>query len=81
MATKNPRINVTLDKETAKYLTLMAKKRKKTISVTARELIESALEEVEDSYWGDIALTRMKAYEQGKDKLIAYEDFWKPARK
>ncbi|MFN7609684.1 MAG: ribbon-helix-helix protein, CopG family, partial [bacterium] len=44
MATKNPRINVTLDKETAKYLTLMAKKRKKTISVTARELIESALE-------------------------------------
>jgi predicted DNA-binding protein len=73
MATKHPRINVTLDKETAKYLGLMAKKRKKTISATAKELIAQALEDSEDAYWLKIAEERRR--EGGK--TISHAEFWK----
>ncbi len=73
MATKNPRIHVTLDAETAKYLALMAKKSKKTLSATAKSLIEQAIEDSEDAYWLKIAEERILSGE----KYISHEEAWK----
>ena len=72
MATKNPRIHVTLDAETAKYLALMAKNSKKTLSATAKILIEQAIEDSEDAYWLKIAEERRT--EGGK--TLSSNEFW-----
>lgn len=71
MATKNPRLNVTTSLETAGILAMMAKQKGKTISMTANELIEKAIEDHEDAYWCKIALEREK-----DAKYISSEAFW-----
>ncbi|MFN7402066.1 MAG: ribbon-helix-helix protein, CopG family [Alphaproteobacteria bacterium] len=73
MTTRNPRINVTVDDETAAILALIAKKQKKTISAAARELIEKALEVDEDAYWLKLAETR----EAETTQWISHKEFWK----
>jgi predicted DNA-binding protein len=73
MATKNPRINVTINAETAGILAMMAKQKGKTVSMTANELIEKAIEDHEDAYWGKLAHERMK---EGGPTLSS-EEFWK----
>jgi predicted DNA-binding protein len=73
MATKNPRINVTIDPETAAILALMAKKENKTLSAKASDYIKQAIEHDEDMYWVKLAHERMK--EGGK--TLSSEEFWK----
>ncbi len=73
MATKNPRINVTLDAETAKYLVLMAKKRGQSVAAVAKDFITTGLDEAEDEYWGALAQSRV---EQG-GTYISHEEVWK----
>lgn len=72
MATKNPRINVTVSEETAAILALMAKQKKKTISATVNSLVEQAIEQHEDAYWLKIAKDREK-----DASYISSEEFWK----
>ncbi len=73
MATKNPRINVTVSEETAAIIALMAKQKKKTISATVNSLLEKAIEDHEDAYWLKIAEERRNEGE----KTLSSEEFWK----
>lgn len=73
MATKHPRINVTLDPETAKFLAFMAAKQNKSTSAVARDLIEQAIETDEDAYWIKVAEERI----QSGEKYISHEEAWK----
>lgn len=73
MATKNPRINVTIDPETAAIIALMAKKEKKTVSAKANDYIKQAIEHDEDLYWIKLAEERIK--EGGE--YISHEEAWK----
>ncbi|MHB8327860.1 MAG: antitoxin, RHH family protein [bacterium] len=75
MPTKNPRLNVVIDKKTGELLSLLSKKRDISKSALAKELIEKAIELEEDFYLIEIAENRKKTL---KDNLISEEDFWKP---
>jgi len=74
MAASNPRINITIPKETALILNRTAKRNKKSISKTALELIEWAIEEKEDIFFSSIADKR----EQSNPRWIKDSDnIWK----
>lgn len=55
MKTKNPRINVTFEKETATLIYNLAKKQHKSVASFVRELSLEALEKREDFYLSQIA--------------------------
>jgi predicted DNA-binding protein len=73
MATKNPRINITLEETAAQLLTKLAKQRRKSISRVAQELIVEALERQEDIYFSALADTR----DAEKKPRVAHKDAWK----
>ena len=75
MPTKNPRLNVVIDKNTEELLSLLSKKRDMSKSALAKELIEKAIELEEDFYLIEIAENRKKTL---KNNLISEKDFWKP---
>ncbi|RZD15308.1 MAG: antitoxin, RHH family protein [Candidatus Acidulodesulfobacterium ferriphilum] len=75
MPTKNPRLNVVLDKRTAELVDILSKKRDISKSALAKELIEKAIELEEDFYLAEIAETRNKTL---KGNPISEEKFWKP---
>ena len=73
MATKNPRINVTLDKELVAELKELAQHKDKSISNLVQEFIEDALDREED-----IALSRLAdSRDHEKSDLVSHEDAWK----
>ena len=74
MPTKNPRLNVVLDKKTGELVNLLSKKREISKSALAKELIEKAIDLEEDFYLIEIAENRKKTL---KDNLISEEEFWK----
>ncbi len=72
MATKNPRINVTFEKETAALLAQLAKKRGTSIASITKELVLDALERQED-----IALSKLaESRDTKKTKRIPHKDAW-----
>jgi predicted DNA-binding protein len=73
MATKNPRINVTIAPEIANVLAAMAKEKGKTISMTANGLIEQAIANHEDGYWSKLAEKR----EEQTKRWVSHKDAWK----
>lgn len=73
MATKNPRINVTFEKETADLLAQLAKQRGKSVAGIAKELILDALERQED-----MALTKLaESRDTKKAKRVSHKEAWK----
>ena len=75
MPTKNPRLNVVLNKRTEELIDILSKKRDISKSALAKELIEKAIELEEDLYLDEIAETRNKTL---KSNLSSEEEFWKP---
>lgn len=75
MASKNPRINITLDPETLEILETLAKKSSKSVSMQAYDFIRQAIELHEDFVLSQLANEREEERE-GKS-LISHEDFWK----
>ena len=75
MPTKNPRLNVVLNKRTEELVDILSKKRDISKSALAKELIEKAIELEEDFYLDEIAETRNKTL---KSNLSSEEEFWKP---
>jgi predicted DNA-binding protein len=75
MPTKNPRLNVVLNKRTEELIDILSKKRDISKSALAKELIEKAIELEEDLYLTEIAETRKKTL---KSNLSSEEEFWKP---
>lgn len=73
MPTQNPRINVTFEVATAKFLTQLAHHEHKSVSSLAKELILEALERRED-----MALSTLAEVREAKTiKRITHEDAWK----
>ncbi len=75
MPTKNPRLNVVLNKRTKELIDILSKKRDISKSALAKELIEKAIELEEDFHLDEIAETRKKTL---KSNLSSEEEFWKP---
>ena len=73
MATKNPRINVTLEPGIAGLMSDMAHEEHVSVSTFARELILEALERREDRALSAIAESRDT---KGR-KTISHKDAWK----
>ena len=73
MPTKNPRINITLEKATAGFLVHLAHQEHKSVSSLAKELILEALERREDMVLSAIAEIR----DTDNAKKIKHDDAWK----
>jgi plasmid stability protein len=69
----NPRLSIVLDRELKRDLRLAAKKRGKSLSATAAELLSDALERDEDLY-----LSRLSEHREITTKRIySHEEVWK----
>lgn len=65
-------IIVTLSKSSADFVRGLAKKDKITESKKAAQLIEMALDDIEDAYWSKEA----DKIDQKTTKWISHEEFW-----
>lgn len=73
MATKNPRINVTFETDTAGLLSTLARDEDKSVASLVRELTLEALEMREDFYLSEVA----KKLDVKGAKTYSHEDAWK----
>ncbi len=74
MTTKNPRLNVVLDKPLYTTIKYLAQEEGISLSLKARDLIREALAEYEDSHWAKIAVEREKTL--NKKKLVSHKKAW-----
>ncbi|HSG32601.1 MAG TPA: antitoxin, RHH family protein [Thermodesulfobacteriota bacterium] len=74
MPTKNPRINIVLEKPLYNAIKKIAKKEGISISLKARDFIREALETHEDALLDEIASEREKGF--SKEKALSHEDIW-----
>lgn len=74
MPTKNPRINIVLEKPLYNAIKKIAKKEGISISLKARDFIREALETHEDVVLDEIAGKREKTL--SKQKALSHEDVW-----
>ena len=74
MVTKNPRLNVVLEKDLYVGIRKLAKGHHVSLSLMARDLLKEAVERYEDSYWQSVAEDREKSL-VGK-KAIPHKDMW-----
>jgi len=74
MPTKNPRINIVLEKPLYNAIKKIAKKEGISISLKARDFIREALETHEDVVLDEIAGKREKAF--SREKALSHEDVW-----
>lgn len=73
MATKNPRINVTFEEETIKFLSSLAKYEHKSLSSIVKELALESLERREDKQLSKLALE----LDNPNGKMHSHFDAWK----
>ena len=69
----NPRLSITLDRELRRDLRLAAKKRGKSLSATAAELLRDALDRDEDMTFARLANKREKSVK----RWLGHENVWK----
>ena len=74
MPTKNPRINVVLDRSLFQTVEMMAKTEGVSLSMKARDLLRDALEIHEDVILADIGEQREKSYK--RSDALNPEDVW-----
>jgi len=74
MPTKNPRINIVLEKPLYNAIKKIAKKEGISISLKARDFIREALETHEDMVLNEIAGKREKTL--SKKRAFSHEDVW-----
>ena len=75
MPTRNPRINVVLEKPLYESIRRIAKKEGISISLKARDLLREALEIYEDRILESIASEREKTF--NRKKALSHDDIWK----
>ena len=73
MPSSNPRLNVVLDRELQKDLQIAAKKRGKSLSAVAAELLRDALERDEDLFLARLSEWREKT----SKRTYSDEEAWK----
>ena len=71
------RLNLVLKDETKELLDVLAEHENKYAGTLARELLENALEEIENRAWLKIALQRQKEMEVSGEKFLTHEEVWK----
>lgn len=74
MPTKNPRINVVLDKLLYKNIQFLAKKDGVSLSTKLRDLIRDALDIQEDLHLAGIAEKREKSFKESM--ALTHEQVW-----
>ena len=74
MPTKNPRINVVLDKKIYMSVQNLAEKDGVSLSTKVRDLLKQALEIEEDIYLGAFAQQREKSLTE--EQLLDHDDVW-----
>lgn len=74
MPTKNPRINVAVDKSIYSIIETVAKEKGVSMSMVTRELIKEALEINEDIYLASFAEEREKTFSKGTS--LSHEEVW-----
>ena len=77
MPTKKPRFNITFEPPEVNILTQLAKKKHKSISGLAKELILDALARHEDVALSAIADQRIDEFEKKSQKTVSHEKAWK----
>jgi len=75
MPTKNPRINVAVEKSIYSIIETLAKEKGVSMSMITRELIKEALEINEDVLLTSFAEEREKTFD--KAKSLSHEEIWK----
>jgi predicted DNA-binding protein len=74
MPTKNPRINVVLDKPLYQNIQFLAKKDGVSLSTKLRDLIKEALDVQEDVYLAKVAEKREKSFKDSR--ALSHEEVW-----
>lgn len=74
MPTKNPRLNVVLEKDVYALLRQLANKEGVSLSMKARDLIKESLELYEDRYLQEIATQRDASLRD--EEALSHEDVW-----
>jgi len=74
MPSKNPRLNVVLEKEIFEALEEISKKKGISRSLLARDLIKEALEVYEDVYWDKVAIKRDKSFTP--ESALTHDEIW-----
>jgi len=74
MPTKNPRINVVLDKPLYQNIRFLAKKDGVSLSTKLRDLIKDALDVQEDVYLAKVAEEREKSFK--KSMALSHKQAW-----
>ena len=74
MPTKQPRLNVVLEKPVLHSVEQLAKRDGVSLSMKARELIREALELHEDAYLAQLAHERMKGFRLSD--ALTHEQVW-----
>ena len=74
MPTKNPRINVAVDKALYKVIEALSREKGISMSMVTRDLIKEAIEIEEDIALADFAAEREKTLDA--DRTLSHEDTW-----
>ena len=74
MPTKNPRINVVVDRELFEVLKALAEERGESISSVVRRYVELGLSLVEDIGLAKIGEERLRTLR--KEKILTHEEVW-----
>ena len=74
MVTKNPRLNVVLEKDVYAGVRKLAKGKGVSLSLMARDLLKEALERYEDAYWEHVADERQKSLSH--QKTLPHKNIW-----
>ena len=74
MVTKNPRLNVVLEKDLYSGIRKLAKGCGVSLSLMARDLLKEAVERYEDGYWQKIAQKREKNFHP--KNVLSHKNIW-----
>lgn len=74
MPTKNPRINLVLEKSLYRQIQRLAKSEGVSLSLKVRDLIKEALEAHEDIALAKVAEERERTFD--KTRALAHEEVW-----
>jgi len=74
MPTKNPRINIVLEKKSYDVIKRIAKKEGVSLSLKARDLLNEALEIYEDTILDKIGSEREKTF--SRKKALTHDQVW-----
>jgi hypothetical protein len=75
MNTKNPRINVTFDKEDLELIQILSEKKELSLSGLVQHIVHEWLEEYEDV----LLLKRIEEIENDTVKYVSHDEFWEKA--